>query len=69
MEVRQQLAEDGRRVLLNAVVYAALARCGRLGIGHADFYRAFIDEQTEHPTVTLSELVELTFRRLAAGNN
>jgi hypothetical protein len=59
---------DAREVV-EAVVDAALARCDRLGVSHADFYAAMRAERAGGSTGDLAGLIERTFRRVLDAMN
>jgi hypothetical protein len=54
----------GARSIIEALTRQAIARCHRLGIDPADFYRALLEEQKIDPKSSVSNLFERTFHRL-----
>jgi hypothetical protein len=57
------------REAVEAVVDAALARCDRLGVAHADFYAAMRAERARGSAGGLAGLIERTFRRALDAMN
>ncbi len=60
---------EGPLRIVTRIVDQSLARCDRLGIAHADFYRAMVEERKANSKDGLLALVRRTFERLQRGHN
>lgn len=57
------------RRIIEAMTTQAVGRCEREGIDLADFYASMLKVQGEQPKVSVTELFDLTFERLATRSN
>jgi hypothetical protein len=67
-DLKKEVPEAVRKIV-GAAVSQALARCDRQGIAWEDFYRVLLEEQKLHPSISVPELFERTFRRLEGTAN